>query len=398
MILSDLIRTAIRQIFRNRRRYRSALIGTTLGTASLITVLTVGDSVEGNLGKNLDILGSATIVKVQWAHRETQVWHRGQYRQKDIDDIRKLPGVLAVSPASFLVGQSVSHQSLKKTGVRLAGIEPSIFRAVHLPIAEGRGISEKDIEKARAVCVIGKAIKDAIFAEGQQVLGKEVFIHGMPFRVIGVIGQAEDPLFKESILLPITVARSKISGMQDIANIYVRPINWDIVPSVQAKVEALLKGNHPGYARAMQVVSYAERLASIKKIVFTFKFFLYSAIVVTLVLGGLGITNVMLALVKERTTEIGLRKAVGATQWAILAQFLCESLLVNLVGAAVGIAVGSLGVYFLQQAIEIDAAWAVFLASVGASIGIGLLLGVLSGVVPASSAAKLDPVVAMKFE
>jgi len=398
MILSDLIRTAVRQIFRNWRRYRSALVGTTLGTASLITVLTVGDSVEGNLGKNLDILGSATIVKVQWSHRESQIWHRGQYRQKDLDDLRKLPGVHAVSPAVFLMGQSMTYQSLKKPGVRLAGIEPSIFQAVHLPIAEGRGINEKDLQKGRSVCVIGKAIKDALFSEGDNPLGKQVYIQGIPFRVVGVIGQAEDPAFKESALLPISVARSKIPGMYEIGNIYVRPVNWDIVPNVQAMVEALLKGNHPGYAGAMQVISYHDRLESIKKIVFTFKFFLYAAIVVTLVLGGLGITNVMLALVKERTTEIGLRKAVGATQTAILIQFLCESLLVNLAGAVVGIVCGSVGVYFLQQAIEIDAAWAVFLVSVAASIGIGLLLGVLSGVVPASSAAKLDPVVAMKFE
>lgn len=389
MTLTDLVLMSIRQVSRLRRRYRSALIGTALGTAGLITVMTVGDSVEENLGRNLGILGSATTVKATIDY--------SQFRYEDIQDLRKLPGVLEAAPAVFHDVQAVWHRQRLKIGARLAGVEASMFRAVYLPIAEGRALLEQDADERRPVCVIGESVRKALFDETESPLGQNIDILGIPFEVVGVLGQAEDPLFGETILLPITVGRAKITDMFPIRKLYVVPKNWYLVQDVHKRVSALLAGSQPRYGHS--VTFDEDRIEVMRRTVDTFKFFLYTAIAVTLILGGLGVTNVMLALVKERTTEIGLRKAVGATDWAIVYQFICESLMVSLMSCVIGIVFGALTVQIIMMSmIKATFIYAVFLQSVLLAVGIGVFVGVVSGVIPARAAGRLDPVVAMRFE
>lgn len=389
MRITDLVLMSIRQVSRLRRRYRSAVIGTALGTAGLITVMTVGDSVEENLGRNLGILGSATTVKATIDY--------SQFRYEDIEDVRKLPGVLEAAPAVFHDIQFVSHSKKTKIGARLAGVEASMFRAVYLPIAEGRALVNEDADNRRAVCVIGETVRKTLFDDSESPLDKTIDILGFSFQVVGVLGQAEDPLFGETILLPITLGRARIPDMFPIRKLYIVPRNWYLVEDVYKRVSALLTGKQPSYGHT---ITYEEdRINVMKRTVDTFKFFLYTAIAVTLILGGLGVTNVMLALVKERTTEIGLRKAVGATDNAIASQFLCESLLVSLMSSIVGIIVGSFAVEIITMSmIRSSFAYGVFLQSVGAAVLIGIVVGAVSGVVPAKAAGRLDPVVAMRFE
>ena len=160
--------------------------------------------------------------------------------------------------------------------------------------------------------------------------------------MVGLIGGVEDPLFLDTILIPITVARSRFIAMYEIRDIYIRAANWDVVATVRDSVYNLLTLNKPGYADAIQVLYYPAALKTVKNAILLVKLFLYAAAVVTLLLGGLGITSVMLAAVRERTTEIGLRKAVGATDRMIMAQFLLESVCISLLGVAIGSLVGLL--------------------------------------------------------
>jgi len=397
MILSDLVKMSTRQILRNRRRYKSAILGTSLGIAGLITVMTVGDSVESLLGRNLEILGSATIVKASWQYRTAVRWHSGQYFMKDVQDLKKLRGVLEAAPAVWSYANRITYLR-KKTRGRLAGVGEDFFRAMYLPITQGREILPEDARRRRHVCVIGETIKKGLFGAKESPLDKIIVFKGLSFKVVGVLGSAEDPSYRETILIPLSVAKAKIPNMQNILDIYIRAENWDIVKDLHAEVGAVLKGNQPGYAESMKVTYYKDRIKAIKTVAYIFRFFLRSAIVVTLLLGGLGITNVMLAVVKERTTEIGLRKAVGATEYMIVSQFLCESLSVSLVGAVTGIVAGAIAVEVLKGVLNTVAAYHVFLLSVAASFVVGVLLGVVSGVIPARAAGKLDPVDAMRFE
>ena len=389
MTLTDLVLMSIKQVSRLRRRYRSAVIGTALGTAGLITVMTVGDSVEENLGRNLGILGSATTVKATIDY--------SQFRYEDIEDVRKLPGVLEAAPAVFYDVPIVSHGRKLKYGARLAGVEASMFRAVYLPIAEGRVLTDEDVENRKAVCVIGETVRKTLFDVDESPLGKPIDVLGIPLDVVGVLGQAEDPLFGETIMLPIALGRARIPDMFPIRKLYIVPRNWYLVSDVHKRVAALLTGKQPRYGHT--ITFDEDRIDLMKRTVDAFKFFLYTAIMVTLILGGLGVTNVMLALVKERTTEIGLRKAVGATDGAIVYQFLCESLLVSLISSMIGIFFGSMAVQMITMSmIKSTVTYGVFVQSILASVVIGIFVGVVSGVIPARTAGRLDPVVAMRFE
>jgi putative ABC transport system permease protein len=397
MLITDLVRISIRQIVRNRRRYKSAIIGTTLGIAGLIAVMTTGDSVESVLGRNLEILGAATIIKAQWEDRKTVRWHYGEYFPEDVEALRKLKSAMVVAPAAWRWVRKARYQK-KKTVARLGGVGPLFFEAVYLPVAQGRRITAQDVKQRKDVCLIGENVQKALFGPNESPLGRTIIIQGNAFKVVGLLGSAEDPDFLRTILIPLSVAKAKVYGLRRVRDIYIRAQNWDVVPDLHARVEAVLKKNQPGYADFMLIRYYKDRITTIKTIAFIFKFFLYASIVVTLILGGLGITNVMLAVVKERTTEIGLRKAVGATERMIMSQFLCESLAVSLIGAVLGIVIGTLAVEALNRVLDLLASYDVFMFSVFASVVIGVFLGVLSGVIPARTAGRLDAVDAMRFE
>ena len=396
MLWDDLLRTAFKQVYRNKRRYKAAIIGTAVGIAGLITVVTMGDSVESTLGRNLELLGNATIVKAEWDFHNTPRWHHGYYTAEDVDDLKRLPDALAVSAAEWKSRVRVSfHKKTVRFG--LGGIEANFFDTVAMSVAKGRRISAEDESLRRHVCVIGQTVRKELF-EGINPLGQRITVDGLAFQVVGVLGGAEDPSYMETVFVPLTVAQAQIEGMRKLHNIYVRAKDWDTVPALHAMVRKRLIDRQPGYAQSMAVVFDKDRIAGIQTIVMIFKFFLLAAIGVTLILGGLGITNVMLAVVNERTTEIGLRKSVGATEGMIMSQFLFESLTVSFIGAAAGILAGIWAVEILQTLFGTTAGYATFFYSVFGSVFIAVLLGVASGLLPAARAGRLTAVEAMKFE
>ncbi len=398
MYIRDLVRLSVRQIYRNQRRYRGVIIGISLGLAGLVTVLSMGDSVEQELGRNLELLGSATIVKATWDVYRTERAHHGEYYPRDIHALKRLQGVLWVSPAVWSYNYKASYGNSTPTDCRLMGIEPNFFECIHLPVATGRPISDADVAYRKNVCVLGRNIVTKLFGKGIDPLGQNMFIGGHMFQVIGVLGGVEDETFLETILIPIPVARSKFTAMYSIRDIYLRAENWDVVPTLQQEALRTLIANQPAYADAIQVLYFPEGIRTIKKTVMIVKLFVYASIVVTLLLGGLGVSNVMLAAVRERTTEIGLRKAVGATDGMIMSQFLTESVGISLLGAGIGMVIATFSVQALTKVFGTAPAYGVFVGSLLAGLLFGIVLGILSGLIPARRASGLDAADAMRFE
>ncbi len=392
------MRLSIRQIYRNKRRYKGVVIGIALGLAGLVTVLTMGDSVESDLGSNLELLGAATILKATWDFDRSERWHHGSYSQKDIDDLRQLPGVAGVTPIVWSGAAVASYGMIKAEGVRLLGVEPAFHWICYIPVASGRPISVEDVTSRKSVCVIGQNLIKKLFNGSPDVLGKRISISGHQFLIVGIIGGVEDVSNPDTILVPISVARSRYSHMYHIRDIYVRAENWDVVKTVHEQALNVLIRNQPAYADAITVIYYPETLKTIQRTVLIVKMFLYAALGVTLLLAGLGITNVMLAAVRERTTEIGLRKAVGATDRMIMSQFLMEAVGISLLGAGVGILLGFISVEVLERIFDMAPSYRVFLASLFGGIVLGIILGMISGLIPAKKASRLDAADAMRFE
>jgi putative ABC transport system permease protein len=396
MLAYDLAKISLKQIYRNKRRYKSVIIGISLGIAGLVTVITMGDSVESDLGRNLELLGSITIVKASWDTEKTSQWHKGQYYQKDVDDLRKLPGARYVSPIVWSWGYLFGRVRNLCVG-RLMGIEANFFDTIYFPVSTGRRITEEDTRKMASVCVLGKNIRQYLFGNSQPV-GENISIGGNMFSVVGVIGGMEDPMFDDTVLIPISVARSRFAHMYEIRDVYVRAVNWDVVPSLQQDIFQVLSRNQPTFADTMEVRSFPERVKVVQSAVLLVKLFLYASLCVTLILGGLGITSVMLAAVQERTTEIGLRKAVGATDGMIMTQFLLESVLISVSGATIGLVIGFVSVESLEKTFQTVPDNQVFCASLVGGALFGLVLGIVSGMMPARKASRLDAAEAMSFE
>ncbi len=396
MFLADLATVSLKQIYRNRRRYKGVIIGISVGIAGIIVVLTMGDSVEQNLGQNLELLGSATIVKASFDYTKSKRKHGGQYLPKDVEDIKKLPGVKSVSPV-VVTYPTFTYKLNKMTG-RLLGVEENFFDTIHIPMASGRRITSDDVAWLNSVCVVGKEVVRTLFSKDENPLGEKIFIGGHVFRIVGVMGGVEDPTFLSTIIIPISVGRARFAQMFDIKNIYVRAINWDVVAQLHKDLYKLLTTNQPGYAESMDVRSFPERIKTIQHAVLLVKVFLYSALLVTIILGGIGIMNVMLAAIRERTKEIGLRKAVGATEEMILSQFLFESVSISLTGAILGIFLGFVSVQILKGVFQTSPAYGVFALSVLGGVIFGVILGIVSGVLPAIKASRLDPAESMRFE
>ncbi|MEW6137050.1 MAG: ABC transporter permease [Thermodesulfobacteriota bacterium] len=397
MLTSDLLQISLRQLYRNQRRYKGVIIGIALGIAGFVTVLTVGDSVESDLGRNLEILGSATIVKASFDYDRKKRWHHGQYFLKDVEDLKQLPGAASVSPVVWHGGQPISYGA-KKTRGRVMGVQDNFFQTFYIPMSRGRPLVDQDDELMRSVCIVGPNVIETLLPENEDPLGRKLLIAGHPFEIVGVLGGVEDKTLLETVLIPLSVARSRIREMNEIRDIYVRGANWDIVPDLQQNVMKVLAANQPGYAEGMMVRYFPERIRTIKRAVLMVKLFLYAALSVTLVLAGLGITNVMLAAVRERTTEIGLRKAVGATEELILSQFLVESVTISSMGGLLGIIVGIVSVAIMQKMMGIQPAYFVLAVSLVAGVVFAAALGVASGYVPARTASRLDAADAMRFE
>ena len=397
MLASDLMEISFRQLYRNKRRYRGVIIGIALGIAGLVTVFTMGDSVETDLGNNLEILGSATVLKATWDYDRSTRWHHGQYFPKDIEDLAKLPGVRSVAPAVWMASRPLSYND-RKMSARVMGVGPSFFPTIYLPVPRGRTLSDTDVEMRASVCVIGQNITKTLFKSGEDPIGKKLFVGGHVFRIVGEIGGVEDKGFLETVLVPLSVARSRYPNLYEMKDVYVRAVNWDAVPGLHRDMLKLLTTNQPGYADAIEVKYFPERIQTIKNAIMLVKLFIYASLVVTLLLGGLGITNVMLGAVQERTTEIGLRKAVGATEEMIMKQFLLESVTISVMGAGIGMAVGFVSVEVLKRVFDTVPAYSVFITSLICGAIFGVLLGIISGYLPARKASRLGAAEAMRFE
>jgi putative ABC transport system permease protein len=397
MLPYDLMVLSTGRIWRNRRRYAVCLILTSLGISGLIILLSTGSSLEKSIAQELELLGKANIIRIGWDFEKRPRWHHGEFSYSDLKKIKELHAVRFATAFTEKSDQVFHHPRNKVMGT-LIGVDENFNSALDLRLKHGRGISAQDVVKRQATCVLGSEIVLELFGQGTNPLGANVWIEGLAFRVVGILGGAEHLEFIRSVQIPISVASNYVPGMEKITGIYVLASDWDEVSALRQSVREALCGNRAGRCESLEINYFPEKIETIKDAVLLVKALLYSGLLAVLLLATLGIAAIMIAAVQERTREIGLKKALGARNQDIMAEFIAEALSVSLFGALCGVCAALLGVNAFKYLIGTSVNTGLLVVCVVAGLTFGGVAGTIAGYVPARDAAQLDPVSAMRFE
>ncbi len=390
---------------------RSALtsLGVVIGVAAVVMMTSIGLGAQQRVTSAISGLGSNLIIV-------SPVWGQaGIARQSgasalSINDgdaraiAEQVENVAAVAPAVRGSTQVVTQGANWNT--RVEGVTPDYLIARDLEIASGRMFDEREARQGRKVAVIGQTVANELFG-GASPLGRRIRVSGAPFEVIGVLaskgqsgfGQDQDDI----VLGPLTAVRSRVVGYRvkgdSVQSIYVKAASEDDIDRVQEDVSNLLRERHrirEGEDDDFNTQNMASILEASQAAVSTFTVLLAAVAAVSLVVGGVGIMNIMLVAVSERTREIGLRMAVGARRTDVLYQFALEAITLSLAGGVIGLALGVSGALLMaklgQWPVAIPA-WASPLA-----LGFSVLVGLVFGAYPSWRAARLDPIEALRRE
>ncbi|AUM01166.1 MacB family efflux pump subunit [Pseudothauera hydrothermalis] len=395
--LTDLVeaaRTAVRALRANVFRTVLTLLGIVIGVASVITMLAIGDGAKRAVVDSISAMGSNLLMVRPGAPNMRGRGGIVTLVPEDAEAIRELPNVLAVAPERSTTVTVRRADFDHRTEV--VGTSADYIVARTWPLARGTFFTLEDEARYAPVAVIGQTVANALFPEGVE-LGGFILINNIPFQVIGLMspkgatawGQDQD----DAIFVPYTTAALRLIGQRDLRNITVAVDKVEQIDRTQEAVHALLLARHG--IEDFQIRNMASLIDSVSATQNTMTILLGSIAAISLLVGGIGVMNIMLVSVTERTREIGIRMATGARMRNILQQFLVEALAVSALGGLLGVAAG-LGVAAIVEASGTPVQYA--LAPVLLAFGCAFATGLIFGFLPARKAARLDPVVALASE
>jgi putative ABC transport system permease protein len=393
---------------------RSALtsLGVVIGVAAVVMMTSIGLGAQQRVTSAIGGLGSNLLIVSPGASRGPGGGFVSQgagsgmsLNDDDAEAIGKLDGVAASAPSVRGGAQLASEGANWST--RVEGVTPDYLVARDLTIASGRMFDENEARQGRKVIVIGQTIVTELFGDGADPIGKRIRVGAVPFEVIGVLeskgqsgfGQDQDDI----VLGPLPAVRSRIVGRRvkgdNVQTIYVKAGTADDLDRVQEDLSNLLRERHrirPGQEDDFSVQNMAAIMEAMQASVKTFTGLLAAVAAVSLVVGGVGIMNIMLVAVTERTREIGLRMALGARRIDVLLQFALEAMTLSVIGGAIGLVIGVGGGALMAKLGD----WPVAIAgwSIPVSLGFSLLVGLVFGAYPSWRAARLDPIEALRRE
>jgi putative ABC transport system permease protein len=405
------IKTALRALKAHKVRSALTILGIVIGITSIIIVMSLGKGAQALILDQVSGLGAETVIVRPGTGLSdfTGTLFSQSLTVDDVEELKKkgnIPNLVSIEPFVTL-GEPLEFASKKYRPTIFGGSAEFISEIFGIGVSDGEFYGQGDINTNARVVMLGFEIKNEIF-ENQSAVGQNVIIKGNRFRVVGVF-EEKPPVagfnFNKMAMIPHTTALVYLTGGNYYNELIIKADHPDNVDKMAFDIERTLRESHklaPGEKNDFTVQTQEEAIAQIETIVTIFTAFLSMVVAVSLVVGGIGIMNIMLVSVTERTKEIGLRKAIGARRGDILKQFLLEAIILTSLGGVVGIILGSLisfGASLVFQQI-VDENWK-FIFPVGASIlavivsaGVGLIFGIY----PASQASKKSPIEALRYE
>jgi putative ABC transport system permease protein len=405
MQLSTIFREALQALVRNRMRSLLTMLGIVMGVGSFICVVAVGRAGSSRVEQQLSNVGD-NLIWVEAGSRArngVRIGSRGSKTLVEGDSravLDQVPGVKSASPN--VDGRIQAVYGNLNWGTQYRGVSPEYFEIRKWVVRLGAAFTQDDMEKNAPVCVLGNTVATNLFDEDDPI-GKTINIQSVPFRVVGVLeargfsttGQDQD----DFVVMPLTTAQKRITGQDWLDDIFFSAASREEIPEVTRRIIGVMRERHhlrAGEDDDFNIRTPEELIRAQLASANVFTFLLASAASLSLLVGGIGIMNIMLISVTERTREIGIRLAVGATEQDIQMQFLSEAIVMSLIGGALGVLSGIVGSFVLENTLH----WEMQLSAQIMMIA-GLFsaaVGIFFGYYPARKAARLDPIEGLRYE
>jgi putative ABC transport system permease protein len=403
---------AIESLSANKLRSMLTILGIVIGVAAVIAMLAIGRGAQASITNQISSIGTNLVYVSPGAQRQAGVVTSNSSGTLTVDDaaaLANLPGVINVAPE--VDGRAQLAYQGQNTNTRLVGVTPSYQSMRSITMADGTFITDANQVARSSVVVLGSSVANNLFGGVSGAVGQSVRINGQPYRVIGVMNSKGGTGFlnqDNQVIVPLTTAQTRLTGGQSfrganvVNTINIQAADAKSVTNLVSEITTVMRTRHhtsPG-TDDFSVTSQQDALSAATSVTDTLTLFLGGIAGISLLVGGIGIMNIMLTTVTERTREIGLRKAIGAQKQDILFQFLIESMVLSLLGGVIGVALGW-GIAQLMGRVSLGGAAitpVVGLDSVLLATLFSMAVGLFFGIYPASRAASLQPVEALRYE